>query len=437
MFRFVALCFFLVPYLLQASCCGGQRSDIEHTQTLQRDYDAVHEYIDSKRSIPLSAIADCLSISGDVRATWAHITERVNGWRQRGSDSIGTLETGCSCSQSDRYSIQLPSDAYEMEFNLYVDYVFQKAWAVSWIQFNNVAGLQGSNVCCCDNPQGCRGSGTCEGICLRKAYIGYNFISDGCTRLDVEIGRRPMWTIFESYIQFNSRFDGALAFLAQKAWGMDLYIKGGPFIIDERSHHYGYVGEAAILGLFNFDILYSLIHWKKDGPNRCGVVNPEGAQFVNSQLTLHYWLCSDYLWKKTKLYAAGLVNTDAKKREKTRDKRENLAWYAGFLMGEVCGAGDWSLDVCYQWVEAQSIPDCDVSGIGNGNAACALFSQPVASPWDARGRTNYKGWRFEALYAFTPNLVLDTLLEFSSAIDATIGGPHEYSKFQLQAIYAF
>ena len=43
-----------------------------------------------------------------------------------------------------------------------------------------------------------------------KAYMGYNICASGCTRIDVELGRRPLWTVFDSRIQFGSRFDGLL-----------------------------------------------------------------------------------------------------------------------------------------------------------------------------------------------------------------------------------
>jgi hypothetical protein len=54
-----------------------------------------------------------------------------------------------------------------------------------------------------------------------------------------------------------------------------------------------------------------------------------------------------------------------------------------------------------------------------------------------RGNTNYEGWKVEGLYAITDNLTLDTIYEKSRAYDSDIGGRHKYSKFELEAIYAF
>ncbi|MDB2613938.1 putative porin [Chlamydiales bacterium] len=435
MLRYLLLVVFFSPFLLSADCCGGRRDDIEHSQTLENDYQQVKEFVNSKRSIPLEEKLNCLTFSGDIRTKWAHLTERVNCHSQRGDNGILFPEEGCK----DCPLLSLPSDAFEVEFNFYVDYVFDRAWAVSWLQFNNVAGLQGSRIGCGTAKESCRGSGTSEGICLRKAYMGYNFCTNGTFRLDVEIGRRPMWSVFTSQVQFQSRFDGILGLASYNVCGfMDAYIKGGPFIIDERSHHFGYIGEAGLLSIWDsrFDLIYSLVHWKKNGANRCQIRDPEGCQFVNSQLQINYFLDSDYLWSKTKLYAAILVNHDARARKKTLNEKQNFAWYAGFLIGDVCKEGDWSLNVCYQYVEAQAIPDCDISGIGNGNAGCSLFADGVVAS-SSRGRGNYQGWRFEGLYGLTNNLAIDTLIEFSSAINPKIGGRHNFSKFRLEAIYAF
>jgi hypothetical protein len=55
----------------------------------------------------------------------------------------------------------------------------------------------------------------------------------------------------------------------------------------------------------------------------------------------------------------------------------------------------------------------------------------------ARGNTNYKGWKFEGLYALTDNFTIDSIIEFSKAYKKKIGGSHSYSKFELETIYAF
>ena len=94
--------------------------------------------------------------------------------------------------------------------------------------------------------------------------------------------------------------------------------------------------------------------------------------------------------------------------------------------------GDWALEIQYQVVQAQAMPDDDAGGICRGNILDESFTT-----CSRRGNTNYKGWKFEGLYAFTDNLTLDTIIEWSKAEDSRIGGTHTYSKFEMEAIYAF
>lgn len=460
LFRFLVVLFF-APLSLFAQCCGG-KPDIGACVSQVRDFDPLREYVNSKRSICGVEKLDNLTISCDIRTAWAHITEKFRCAQLRGSNGVEFDEPNCTGST---VKFHRPMDAFEVTFNLYLDYVYERAWAVSWISFRNQAGLQGAFPCCSIDPEACRGSGTCEGICLRKAYLGYNLISNGCVRLDIEIGRRPLWTVFDSYVQFANRFDGILLFASYNVCNRwDAYIKGGPFIIDERVHHYGYVAEAGLLDIFNtrFDLKYSIIDWRKHGINRCNFNNPIGADYLNSQVTLDYWLNTDFLWAKTKLYAAGIVNHEGNKRRILLDKKgnpidtkifpkgiipggHNWAWYAGFLIGQICHQGDWSLDVNFQWVEARAIPDSDLSGIGNGGLAeCFCFDPDLnvspLCPTDLTflNRGNYKGWHIEALYAITDNFIMDMMIDFSSAINTKlIDGKHNHSRFLVQAIYAF
>jgi hypothetical protein len=105
----------------------------------------------------------------------------------------------------------------------------------------------------------------------------------------------------------------------------------------------------------------------------------------------------------------------------------------GALVGEVVKEGDWSFEIRYEYVQAFAMPDEDCSGICNGNVRNTSITQRGTS----RGNTNYKGWRFEGLYALTDNITLDSQLEWSHVVDGHIGGSHDYSKFELEAIYAF
>ena len=135
-----------------------------------------------------------------------------------------------------------------------------------------------------------------------------------------------------------------------------------------------------------------------------------------------------------KFYGAFLINHDVHKGRDGghHNHRQNLGWYAGFCLGEVVGEGDWAIDIRYEVVQLNCMPDNDVSGIGRGNT----LDESVTSRAH-RGNTNYKGYRLEGLYAITDNLSIDSILQWSRAYKNSIGGKHHFSEFRVEAIYAF
>lgn len=504
-----------------ADCREGQEHSRFSDELNQRDWDALKEYINTKRTINLAEKSSNLTIAGDIRAEWRHLNEKrlhknVRGGnhydtcvgnmnaaevtafdaRQRSGssssseagvlplesgssnepDSSGenviTSETNKSSSLSERCGLPISRNDFDVEFNLYFDYVCDRAWGVAWLQFDNSAGVADNKLACDVDPAGYHGSGSECGLNLKKAYMGYNICCEGDTRFDVEVGRRPLYTIFDSQVQFLSRFDGILL-KYDSNWECfaDWYVHAGGFVVDERVNHFAWIVEAGLLNIYDmgFDFKYSFIDWKKNGKNRCWVNNPRGFKFENSQFTAAYHFDPEFLCMPAKLYGAFIWNHAAKRtrfaddessRSQTvppvvlaaddessssssssesrdsssyrhRGKRKNIAWYVGFRVGDVVCEGDWAVDVQYQVVEANSIPDNDVGGIGRGNVLGESYT--VAG----RGNTNYRGWRVQGLYALTNDLTLDTRIEWSQQDYKRIGGQHSYSKFELEAIYAF
>lgn len=426
-----------------------------HDETRQRDFEAVQEFVNSKRTISLEE-KDCnLSISGDIRFDWAHIQERLCCQRLRGSKGVAreACDTGLVGTTNGVCGTRLVpngtpfgNNVFDVEFNLYFDYVCDRAWGVAWLQFDEDAGIEHSRKDCCNNPdpQGLFGSGCCEDLCLKKAYLGYNIWADGCNRLDIEIGRRPLYTVFDSQVMYQSRFDGVLLKYGHpvECWG-DFYWYLGGFVVDERVDHYAWITELGLLNIANygFDFKYSFVDWKSlasHNVNRCGTRNPHGFHYQVHQWKLEYEFNPEYLCMPAKIYGAFIWNSDAQNlvlvniAPNRNVGKQNIAWYAGFIVGEVCHAGDWSFEVRYEDVEAQAFPSFDASGIGGGSNVLgeALYA-------NNRGFTNYRGWRFEGLYALTDNLSLDANLEFFKHKHRTIGGKHTYSKFEVEAIYAF
>lgn len=420
----------------------------------ERDFDALRDYLRTKRALNIEESTSTLTISGDVRTEWRHMNETCKGMRLRGK---GATQRGLPVSRND----------LDIEFNLRFDYICDKAWASSNVRFDCSGGVDDNNHPCkpCDNIktkgscrdealectgdcEGFHGSGNCVGLCLKKAYFGYELYSCGDSRFFFELGRRGnLYNVFDSNIQFLSRFDGLLL-KYEDTWESvaDWYVTAAGFLIDERVNHFGWVTEIGFLNIGDtgLDFKYSLIDWqKRHGINRCFVRNPIGFRFLNSQFTTIYNLNPEWMGRPVKIYGAVLVNhaaNDLNERENLSEEqrkaiphgRQNLGWYTGILIGKVRKEGDWALEIQYQYVQANAMPDGDVGGIGRGNVLDESFTT-----CSLRGNTNFKGWRVQGLYAFTDNLSLDTILEWSQAIDDRIGGAHTYSKFEMEAIYAF
>lgn len=432
---------FFATSSLSADECIGDREPF-HNDALQRDFFAVQDFINSKRTIPIEEKENNLTISGDVRTEWANIVEKIDGERLRGSDGIVRDNDEGIPVISDE-GVPYSTNAFNIAFNLYVDYVCDRSWAVAWVQFRNIAGVEQNRRLINIDDNAAQGSGCCDNLCLKKAYVGYNICADGGSRFDVELGRRPLYTVFDSRIQFQARFDGLLLKYARgfECWA-DWYVNAGGFVVDERVNHFAWVAETGLLNLMDcgFDLKYSYIDWEKHGRNAFGARNPDGWRYRNSQIVACYHLCPDVFCTEVKLYGATLWNHAAhhKKTETGYNLgRQNFAWYAGFTLGQLCTEGDWAFDFNYQWVEAYAIPDPDISGISNGNLLGETIINTSLPLSERRGRGNYKGWRAEAAYNLTSNLTLDTFFELSRTIQKRLGGAHNYSRFEVQAIYAF
>lgn len=399
-------------------------------QIRERDFEALREYLKTKEKMDIDEKLADLSISGDVRFEWQHLTETKNDRRLRGPGS--PLIRGLPVSRDD----------FDVEFNLKFDYETKRAWAAAHLQFDNGAGVGELDQICLTNPKGCAGSGDKNRLNLKRAYMGYNIWECGDSRFDIEIGRRKFYELFDSVIQFDSRFDGiALEWTANKLAYGDFYWYLGGLIVDERTNHFAYVTELGLQDILEtgYYIKYSFIDWVKHGRNRCGVKHPRGWRFRNSQLTMGRFLDPVILGKKrtVEIYGAVLVNHAASDlylplhHDKNVGK-QNVGWYVGILIGKPRKEGDWSFEVIYEYVEAQAVSDCDSAGIGRGNIDNDFLTQP-----ERRGNTNFKGISLEYLYMITDNLMIDTQAKFSTAIDDTIGGSHRYSCFEVEAIYAF
>ncbi len=451
-----------------------------------RDETAVREFVESKENIDVKQKANNLEISGDVRFVWQNKHEKGDVLFVENSSFSDVADVKKESISKEYRSVRgngfvdskgipISNNDFNVKFNLKVKYDFDKTWAMGHVQFNNLAGISSINDCHGEYPvfneygdlvrnvrldrtHGGKGSGFGSGINLRRAYIGRNLYADGNHRLDMEIGRRQLDDIFMSEIQFDNYFDGALIEYASKISNVsDFYLKVGAFVIDQRVNHFGYATEVGFLSIggTDLDFRYSFIDWVKRGKNRCFVHDPIGSKFQISQFTLAYEIVPkifDYELP-IEIYAAFLINTAAEKKVYTKGKRANLGWYLDLYAGNVVKKGDWTFEFIYAVVQAQAVPEYDVSGIGRGNILNNRLTDYVPGPisistsdsslsdLDAyfvrQGNTNYQGCLFDFLYAITDNFSMDISYEFSVPVDKKIGGSHNFHNLELEFLYAF
>ena len=254
---------------------------------------------------------------------------------------------------------------------------------------------------------------------------------------DAEVGRRRFYDAFDSRIQFNSYFDGVLLRFTSAFEGVaDLAVKAAAFVVDYNVNHYGYIGEVSFLdiGDTGLNLKYSLIDWDTiiHRANRFGQVHPLGTRFVNSQVLAIYNLSPELVNIRTSVYAAYLVNSAAKATRLTHYLKANDAYYVGARMGEALHRGDYSLELLYQWVKAQAIPEKDVSLSSRDNPRSVSMYNRRCGGWG-----NFRGWRLEGFYALTDNWTLNAHFDRIREMDRRIGGSHRSWEFYFRAIFAF
>lgn len=381
----------------------------------------LRDFIESRGLIECRQKCGQLVIAGDVRARWLAAGEKFNGIKQRGSGTTTAI------------------NRFKSEFNLFLDYVDPKSWVstkVRWTTFDGIDG--GSSV----KPE------------LDRAFIGYDIYEKDCLDFYIELGRSRLDYLFDSRVQFGSVFDGIHLYYTDEWDKIGTFVlHGGPFIVDSFTNHYAwaletYIDEWAGTG---FILKYSIIDWNrtastlnygnvKDISGKKLLSNNPRYRFLVSQMQVAWVGDVDFARCKTLfLYGAVLTNHDAKRVKQTNFTYANKAWYVGFTLGKLCKACDWSLDMNYQYVQAQAVPEFDLGGIGHGNAANGLLSDAIGSNLNLKTGlfTNFRGWQVSLLYAMTDTLSLRAKAEATRPINYRIGGDFRYKGFEMAAIYAF
>lgn len=408
-----------VSFSLQAA------PDREYAQKREEnDMDALRRWLNDKRLITVKELGGDLSLSGDVRTELQATNERRNGVQQRGPTSPKGI----------------PMYAWDVDVSVMLDYRTDYTWASIKLRYDNDMGVK---------------SGTVNKIKLQKAYLGGRLIAGDTFTFDGEIGRRNLSNTYDSKIEFGALYDGVLVRF-NKAFPSigDFYFNTGSFLVSDRTNQYGYVAEMGMLRIGNVGLnsKYSVIDWKKHfaSPEKDARYN-----FVVQQFLLSYQFSPDWFAKRLiKFYSAGLTNLiadDLVLPKSATDPtlqnfgKQNWGWYAGVSLGTLKKAGDWAIDVNYQWAQAQVVPDYDFMGIGRGNTAnVGLYSTviddtatPPTTAETAVGPCNYYGFEIDCLYAFTDNLSIEENFKWSRTLNTNIGPNLKYQQFEVEFIYAY
>jgi len=391
----------------------------------QNDMEALRRWLNDKRMVTLRELGGDLSISGEVRVELQDINQTNNGIQQRGANG----------------ATEKPAFAWDVEVNLMLDYRTDYTWSAIKLEF--------------DNDMGSRG-GTVNKLRVEKAYLGGRFIAGDTFTWDGEIGRRYFSNVYDSKLEFGSLFDGAL-FRLSKAFESigDFYFNPGAFLVDDKTNHYGYIGELGMLRIANIGLgaKYSVIDWKKHFSNS---LKNERFNFVVQQFLLFYQFNPEWIGKRLiKFYAAGLTNLIAKdlvlplavpEENKLTENygKQNWGWYAGIAIGQLKKQGDFAIEFDYQWLQARAVPEFDFNGIGRGNAAdVGLLTQKTdgsgasTNNLTATGVGNYQGFEIDVLYAFTNNLSVEENFKWSATLNKSLGPDIHYKAFEVEFIYAF
>lgn len=428
---FPCLFFLVSPLVAQVVAQSPDVQFDDKRDSDSKDMDALRRWLQDKRLVTMREIGGDLSMSGEVRTEFQTANERKNGIQQRGKHGLDLK----------------PMYAWDVEVNLMFDYRTDRTWAAVKLEFDNDMGQR---------------SGTVNKIKLEKGYLGGRLVPGDTFTLDTEIGRRFLYNVFDSKVEFASIYDGFLLRFSKAFESLgDSYTNLGGFLIDDKTNHYGFVGEIGALRIANvgLNLKYSVIDWYRPGSEtEKGNTNAENQlanlryRFIVSQFLASYQFYPEWIGKKLiKFYGAGLINhlaeTDPLKNAGVTGEafgKQNWAWYAGVSIGLVKKQYDWAIDANFQWVEAQSIPNFDVNGIGRGNAAgVGLYtvnadgSGGANTKANATGNTNFYGFEVESLYAFTDNLTILQNFKWSWTLDKNIGPDIIYKQYEMEFIYAF
>ncbi|MFN4174025.1 MAG: hypothetical protein ACK4HV_02845, partial [Parachlamydiaceae bacterium] len=131
---------------LSAADVGQDRSAFQE-ELNETDFQALRDFINTKRTINLKEKSTNMIITGDVRSEWRYLS-------QKGRFSpLGPNKSLRGRHAYDLDELPLSHNDFDAEANLYFEYSCDRSWAVMQLQFDNSAGVfDGDTACTCDEP---------------------------------------------------------------------------------------------------------------------------------------------------------------------------------------------------------------------------------------------------------------------------------------------
>lgn len=421
-----------------------------------RNMKSLREYVDSQRNISIFQKGGSLLIAGDVRFDMNYVQEKRGG--------INLNNSGLSIHGVDYR--EYPSLSYDAKASLSLKYSAQKSFADILLKASHNTGWDSENYTVSSGAIPFDYDSykpTKSGFKLEKAVFGTDLINNESQSLSVELGRQRLYDLFDSRITFMQKFEGvALKYKNVFEGVARLHATLGGIVISDRAHHYGFAGELGLGQIADTPFGLKYAHYKiskngnySDGSPADSTTTRSSYKYYDkaynysvSHLLAYYDTSLDYMVSAPlKLYAAYAYNHDAVARTEFGSKKKPHAAYGGFTVGDVKAPGSGYLDVIYQYVQAESVPELDNCGAYYGMNQTHIPN--VVTP--TAGYTNFKGFAINGGYLATKEILVSAKFVALDEVDAgfsnsTVGGTLGYEattsaldfkKFEAEVAYIF
>lgn len=226
---------------------------------------------------------------------------------------------------------------------------------------------------------------------IERLIIGFSLLDDEA--LSLEIGRRKFEDLFESKVQFKSYYNGIHL---SHSHAMNLgrfFVHGGPHFVNAAENFYGFIAECGMKKILdsNATLKYSIIDWNSSSSQQ------KDLNFLVSQMTLGYEIPRVMLSTgnfamfsdKVLLYAAVLKNH--------HQCHDSYGFYTGACFGKIEQAKDLMIDVNYQYLNSQCMPEFDRTGVEKGFQIKAVYA--LLDNFDVQAKlTTSKSGELSAIY---------------------------------------